>query len=90
MLENIKFVNFQNVSGSIAIKDVDFSYPANPDRLVIEGLNIIVEPGKNIALVGPSGGGKSSIIALLERLYLPKNGNLVGFYFLTFQCFVKK
>src|SRR5579871_3075176 len=54
---------------------VDFSYRAG--ETVLDGLSLIAEPGKFTALVGPSGGGKSTIMALLLRLYEPQHGAII-------------
>lgn len=61
---------------SVAFKNVKFSYPARPDVQVLHGLDIIIKPGQFCALVGSSGAGKSTIIALLERLYHPSSGSI--------------
>ena len=53
--------------GSVAFKDVSFSY--NKEQSVLQNINIELAPGKTVALVGPSGGGKSTICALLMRFY---------------------
>lgn len=58
--------------GRIIVKDVNFRY--RPDEMVLAGFNLVVEPNQTTALVGPSGGGKSTIIALLQRFYAPESG----------------
>lgn len=60
--------------GLVEMKDVDFAYPARPERRVLTAFNLVVKPGETVALVGPSGGGKSSVINLLERFYVPDGG----------------
>ncbi|CAL5221232.1 g3384 [Coccomyxa viridis] len=61
-------------SGHLELKDVEFSYPSRPDTRVLGGVSLSVKPGEVVALVGPSGGGKSSIVKLVERFYLPSSG----------------
>ena len=51
----------QNVKGHIQLKDVHFRYPTRPGVRVLRGLNITVEPGTYVALVGSSGCGKSTV-----------------------------
>lgn len=65
------------VRGHIELKDVSFSYPAHPERLVLQNLSLECPPGKAIALVGPSGGGKSTCVALIQRLYGPHQGHVL-------------
>lgn len=60
--------------GAVALADVSFRYPAKPEMEVLKQVSFEAEPGQVIALVGASGGGKSSIVALLERLYDPESG----------------
>lgn len=57
----------RDVRGKVDIKDVSFSYV--PDKELIEGLNLHVNPGQRIAIVGPTGCGKTTIINLLMRFY---------------------
>ncbi|KAI9830957.1 MAG: GTPase-activating protein [Phylliscum demangeonii] len=62
------------VAGQIEFRDVHFRYPTRPDQPVLRGLNLSVQPGQYVALVGASGCGKSTTIALLERFYDPTAG----------------
>lgn len=63
-----------NVRGKIEFRDVTFTYPSRPTIQILRSLNLIVPPTKTLALVGASGGGKSTIFALLERFYDPDRG----------------
>ena len=56
------------------MQSVHFHYPARPTLRVLSGLSLSVQPGEIVALVGPSGGGKSSIVKLVERFYVPTEG----------------
>jgi ATP-binding cassette subfamily B protein len=62
--------------GSIRFEAVDFAYPAQPDRLVVERLSFSIEPGETVAIVGPSGAGKSTLFHLLLRYYDPVSGRI--------------
>ncbi len=62
----------ENVKGSVEINNLYFSY--NPDRELLKDVNINVEPGKTVAIVGPTGCGKTTLINLLMRFYDPNNG----------------
>ncbi|PSC71292.1 ATP-binding cassette sub-family B member 9 [Micractinium conductrix] len=64
-------------AGKITLQDVSFHYPARPTLRVLTGLSLTVNPGEIVALVGPSGGGKSSIVKLVERFYLPDEGRVL-------------
>lgn len=61
---------------SVELKNVFFSYPARPNITVLNNFSLRVEQGEIIALVGPSGGGKSSIVRLIEHHYKPSQGNV--------------
>ncbi|XP_071688623.1 putative multidrug resistance protein [Rutidosis leptorrhynchoides] len=63
-----------NIKGDIELKKVYFSYPARPDQMIFQGLSLKIEAGKTIALVGQSGSGKSTVIALIERFYNTMTG----------------
>ena len=62
-------------TGEIIFENVWFGY--KPDEYIIKGLNFTIHPGEKVALVGPTGAGKSSIIRLLCRLYEPSKGRIL-------------
>ena len=57
------------VNGSIQFKDVEFHYPTRMNVVILNDFNLKIEEGKTTALVGYSGGGKSTIISLMLRFY---------------------
>ena len=63
--------------GEVTIQDVKMYYPARPHRSVLNGMSLSVPPGSIIALVGPSGGGKSSVISLVQNLYEQSSGKVM-------------
>jgi ATP-binding cassette subfamily B multidrug efflux pump len=62
-------------TGRVEFRGVSFAYPGT-ERLVLEGLDFVAEAGSTVALVGPTGSGKSTIISLLTRLYDPTSGTV--------------
>src|SRR3990172_6822097 len=65
------------VKGDIVFENVDFSYDDAPDDVVLVGFNMHVRQGENIALVGPTGGGKSTIVNLMCRFFEPTGGRVL-------------
>jgi ATP-binding cassette subfamily B protein len=59
---------------SLSLRDVTFAYPARPADPALTSLSLKIEEGKSLALVGPSGGGKSTLFQLLLRFYDPQDG----------------
>ena len=59
----------------VAFEDVRFCY--SNERKIFDGLNLVIEPGERVGLVGPSGGGKSTMIALLQRFYDVNRGRIL-------------
>ncbi|QHU99462.1 ABC transporter ATP-binding protein [Synechocystis sp. CACIAM 05] len=64
-----------SLQGLIEFKHVSFGY--HPDQAILKGLNLTVQPGGKIALVGASGSGKSTLLSLLLRLYDPTAGEIL-------------
>lgn len=62
------------VRGEIGFRDVTFRYPARPEVSALNGVSLTVQPGETVALVGPSGAGKTTILQLLMRFYDPQEG----------------
>ncbi|KAK9480164.1 P-loop containing nucleoside triphosphate hydrolase protein [Lipomyces japonicus] len=62
--------------GVIEFKDVVFAYPTRPAINIFEKLSFAIQPGLNVCIVGPSGGGKSTISQLLMRFYEPTSGSI--------------
>lgn len=62
--------------GAVAFEGVTFRYPARPDRSALEGVSFSVAPGETVALVGPSGAGKTTVFQLLLRFYDPASGRI--------------
>lgn len=63
--------------GGIEFRQVELYYPARPQKKVLDGLSLSIPPGSVIALVGESGGGKSSITNLIEHLYEHSSGQVL-------------
>jgi len=62
--------------GEIAFRDVTFHYPSRPAISALNGVSFRVRPGERVAIVGPSGAGKTTIFALLLRFYDPQKGTV--------------
>ncbi|TMS22575.1 Antigen peptide transporter 2 [Larimichthys crocea] len=68
----------EKLEGKISFRNVTFTYPSAPqDKPALKSVSMEVQPGKMTALVGPSGGGKTSCVSLLKRLYEPQEGEIL-------------
>lgn len=61
---------------SLVFEKLSFAYPASPEQLVLQQIDLEIIPGKTTAIVGPSGSGKSTLMALAQRFYEPQHGIL--------------
>jgi len=67
----------KNIKGDITLEDVEFFYQMRPDQQILKGINLTIAAGQVCALVGKSGGGKSTLIHMLMRFYDPKKGRIL-------------
>jgi ATP-binding cassette, subfamily B (MDR/TAP), member 1 len=67
----------KQVDGILEFRNVNFIYPSRPEVQVLENINLVIPHGKTTALVGASGSGKSTIVALAERWYDPMEGEVL-------------
>jgi ATP-binding cassette subfamily B (MDR/TAP) protein 9 len=66
----------ETCAGEITLKDVQSRYPARPQRVVLDGMDLKISPGTVVALCGVSGSGKSSVVKLIQHLYEPSRGEV--------------
>jgi ATP-binding cassette, subfamily B (MDR/TAP), member 1 len=66
----------ESAAPSLSFKNVRFAYPTRPYKDVLDGFSLDLREGQTVALVGPSGGGKSTTVGLLERFYDPLEGSV--------------
>ncbi|XP_062101437.1 ABC transporter B family member 13-like isoform X2 [Humulus lupulus] len=71
---NPESIMVTDIKGDIELRNVSFRYPARPDIVIFDNLNLEVSAGKSLAVVGPSGSGKSTVIGLVMRFYDPNMG----------------
>ena len=63
--------------GAIRFEDVTFHYPSRPDTSALEGVTLDIPPGETVALVGPSGAGKTTVVQLVQRFWDPAEGRVM-------------
>jgi ATP-binding cassette subfamily B protein len=64
------------VTGAVSFRDVVFTYPSRPGQPALRGVSFDIRPGEVVALVGPSGAGKTTLFQLLQRFYDPEAGTV--------------
>lgn len=69
-------VDLPELKGEVEFEHVSFAYSDEPDRLILNDVNFLVKPGETIALVGPTGAGKTTIVNLISRFYEATAGNI--------------
>eukprot|EP01088_Endostelium_zonatum_P008115 TRINITY_DN2070_c0_g1_i1.p2 TRINITY_DN2070_c0_g1~~TRINITY_DN2070_c0_g1_i1.p2 ORF type:complete len:319 (+),score=104.59 TRINITY_DN2070_c0_g1_i1:1159-2115(+) len=70
-------LNKTQLKGKIELENVSFSYPTRPNSQVLSNFNLTLSPGECVALVGHSGGGKSTVVSLIEQFYYPTQGKIL-------------
>ncbi|XP_068345403.1 ABC transporter B family member 15-like isoform X2 [Pyrus communis] len=75
--DNMEGEILEDVSGEVEFKHVEFAYPSRPESIIFKDFNLTVPAGKTVALVGGSGSGKSTVIAMLQRFYDPLGGEIL-------------
>lgn len=76
IVDSFEATELTNVSGNIVMDNISFKYNGEENN-VIEGLSLEIKPGENVALVGPSGGGKTTLCSLIPRFYDVTNGQIL-------------
>ena len=66
----------QPLTGALSFEDITFHYPTRPDSLALDRFDLRIAPGETVAIVGPSGAGKTTVFNLLLRFYDPEKGTL--------------
>ncbi len=65
------------ITGNVSFKNVDFAYPDEPDKLILHNVSFEIQAGETIALVGPTGAGKTTIVSLISRFYNTSSGQVL-------------
>ncbi len=66
-----------DISGKVEFKNVSFAYPDEPEKYVLHNVSFSVAPGETVALVGPTGAGKTTIVSLISRFYNSTEGQVL-------------
>lgn len=74
--ESDKTQKLTNAKGAVEFKDVHFSYPDTPEKTIIKDFSAVVYPGQKVAIVGPTGAGKTTMVNLLMRFFEINSGSI--------------
>ncbi len=74
--ESEKQEGLENVRGEVEFEHVRFAYPSNPDKVIIKDFSAHVKPGQKVAIVGPTGAGKTTLVNLLMRFFEIDSGTI--------------
>lgn len=74
--ESHKDKELKEIRGKVVFNNVHFSYPDNPDKTIIKNFSATVEPGQKVAIVGPTGAGKTTMVNLLMRFFEINEGSI--------------
>ncbi len=74
--ESHKTARIEAPKGDVEFKNVRFSYPDNPDKVIIKNFSVSVEAGQKVAIVGPTGAGKTTMVNLLMRFFEINSGSI--------------
>lgn len=74
--ESKKTTTIKTVKGAVGFKNVQFSYPDNPEKIIIKNFSATVKPGQKVAIVGPTGAGKTTMVNLLMRFFEINSGSI--------------
>ncbi len=75
--ESAKTQRIENVRGEVEFRHVKFSYPNAPEKEIIHDFSVKVQPGQKVAIVGPTGAGKTTMVNLLMRFFEPTGGSIL-------------
>ena len=73
--ETLTPLKVESVEGHVELKNVRFGY--SPENIIIKNFSMLIEPGKKVAIVGPTGAGKTTIVKLLMRFYELNDGKIL-------------
>lgn len=77
IVDNPKAYELPTIDGKVSFENVSFAYPDEPESFVLHNVNFTINPGETIALVGPTGAGKTTIVNLISRFYNASQGKVL-------------
>lgn len=75
--ESHKTTKIENLKGAVEFEHISFSYPANPDKIIIKDFSAKIKPGQKVAIVGKTGAGKTTLVNLLMRFFEVNSGRIL-------------